>query len=115
MQEHWIEDDTMKHAGRWVKVIAHIRDNATGEIRQYPTSEPIDDGEEQPSTYIWDDGLYGCDCNRLLLFQQANGELEDWGDHCGSDKYAVNLENPATGRIYYREYDERASVSLYFL
>ncbi len=87
---------------RWVQVIAHIRNNATGEVHQYPTREIIDQGEEVPNVYLWEDGNYSCDCNRAQFF----GDPVTDDMPCGSERYAVNLQNPANGKVYYRELDE---------
>lgn len=78
-------------------VIAHIRKNATGEIRQYRTEELLEIGESHPSVFGWADGNYCCDCNRSRFFGDPQ-------EGCTDGRYSVNLENPATGEIYHREY-----------
>lgn len=90
----------------WVKAIAHIRLNATGEVRQYETSEIKDLDSPIPSTFNWAENNYACDCNRHLFFERAGGNEPDWEEaECGEGKYAVNLANAKTGEIYYREFD----------
>jgi hypothetical protein len=88
-----------------VKVVAHIRDNATGEVRQYQTWEIYDpeDGEH-PGVFNWEENNYSCNCNRALFFARSIGADEPDVD-CGDGKYSVNLANAKTGEIYYREFD----------
>lgn len=88
---------------KWVRIIAHIRNNGTGEIRQSKEKIMWDEKNGCPHTYIWSGGNDSCDCNRGLLFGYAVGNLS--GDiKCGKDKYSVNLENPRTGEIFYKEF-----------
>lgn len=88
----------------WVRVVAHIRSNATKEVRRYKTTELLENGEESIRTYGWEEGNFSCDCNREDFFRRAGNEEE--GDaECGDERYAVNLENPATGEIFYREFE----------
>jgi len=89
--------------GSWVRAIAHIRKNETGEIRQYETHEILADGEGFPSVFNWEENNYSCDCNRELFFERAAGnEIET--EECSDGRFSVNLENPVTGEIYYREF-----------
>ena len=85
--------------------VANIRNNGTGEIRNYDTYDDIEDGEILPSTYIWEDGNYACDCNRGLFFGYSIGEKYKDIDHeCGDEKFAVNL-TLHDGTVFYREYE----------
>lgn len=87
----------------WVEIVAHIKNNETGEIRKYKTMIIWDEENGCPHTCIWSSGKDSCDCNRGLLFGYAVGNLS--GDiKCGEGKYSVNLENPRTGEIFYKEY-----------
>ena len=96
-----IEDGTT-----WVKIVALIRNNKTGEIREYKDevwwdyNEPYDD---YPNDFMWSEGNYSCDCNRHLFFQRAKNEDEDNAE-CGDDLYSVNLKNPKGGKIFYKEF-----------
>jgi hypothetical protein len=90
---------------KWVSVIAEIRENATGEVREHRSDEILDDGEETPNTYMWEEGNYSCDCNRRLFFERANGEDEDIDSQCTGGKFSVRLRNAKTGKIYYDEFD----------
>lgn len=104
----WITVETIEQRerkGRFVVCMAHIRNNATGEVRSYQTRELLWEEEGHPCTFIWEIGNYGCDCNRALFFGYAAGEKQEDIIHpCGHEGYSVNLENPVTGEVYYREY-----------
>jgi predicted dehydrogenase len=88
-----------------VKIIALIRKNKTGEIREYKDELYWGNWyqDEEPSTYIWEDGNYSCDCNRYLFFQRVKNENED-NEECGDELYSVNLKNPKNEEIFYKEY-----------
>ena len=92
----------------WVKVVAYVRNNATGEIRQYRT-EGIWDKEAHDgpvSTWIWEEGNFSCDCNRKIFWGNAAGEDYLSDSPCGDGGFSVNLQNPKTGQIFYREYGD---------
>lgn len=89
----------------WVRVIAHIRKNSTGEVRQYETQEIMDEGQDKPNNFNWAENNYSCDCNREIFFERAIGkEIEDRDNDCGHGKFSVNLQNPVTGDFYYTEF-----------
>lgn len=88
---------------RWVRAIAHILKNATGEVRKYESHEILEGCDESPSSYIWQEGNFHCDCNRELFFERA-AEREIETEQCSYGRFSVNLENPADGQIYYREF-----------
>jgi len=90
--------------GRWVKVKAHIRNNATNVVRVYDTEEILKDDEECPNDWSWTNGNYGCDCNRELFFLRANGDVEPEDSVCSTGRFSVNLQNPVTGEFYYKEF-----------
>lgn len=104
----WIREDVPTHPikdGAWVKIIAHLKNNETGEVRKYETSTCLDDGEPYPHAYIWEEGNYSCDCNRELFFDYAAGKQYDEIETvCSDGRFSVNLENPATGEVWYREF-----------
>ena len=87
----------------WVKVIAWIRKNTTGCIAKYDTSEPLEHNAKHPSVYNWSEGNYGCDCNRELFFERVKERAVN--EACSEGRFSVNLENPATGEFYYKEYE----------
>ena len=87
----------------WVRCIAHIRKNATGEIRHYESNEVLYENEEHPPTFNWEENNFSCDCNREIFFERSVGnEIEP--EKCYNGRFSVNLENPITGNIYYREF-----------
>lgn len=101
-----IKTHPLKNA-RWVRCVAHIRKNATGEVRRYETDEILEDGEMRPSVFNWEENNYSCDCNRALFFGYAAGlKYEDMPEReCTHGQFSVNMENPVTGKIYYREFE----------
>lgn len=103
MNQNW---DVIKKRDEyiWVKIIAHIKDNDTGEIRKYETDAIYDEESEMPSIFIWEEGNFSCDCNRHLFFRRAKNEQDDFGFECGHSRYSVNLQNPKTGEYFYREF-----------
>lgn len=86
---------------RWVRVIAHIRKNSTGEVRRHKCSEILHDDESAPSDFNWSENNFSCDCNRELFFEIGNDFDKE---ECSDGRFSVNLENPVTGEIYYREF-----------
>lgn len=110
--EEWTEDEDARHPlkdGKWVKVDAVIRENATGIVRVFETSEILCDGEVEPNPVNWTEGNFSCDCNRILFFGYAAGETfgeTESHDGCaGEGAYSVRLRNPKTGRVYYSEFE----------
>ena len=98
-----IKTHPLKNA-RWVRCVARIRKNATGEVRRYETDEILEDGETHPSVFNWEENNFSCDCNRELFFERSAGnEIET--EECSDGRFSVNLENPVTGEIYYREFE----------
>lgn len=91
----------------WVECIAEIRDNETGEVREYETNEIIDIDSKYPSVFNWEENNYACDCNRRLFFKRVKNEEteEDWDIACSDGKYSVNLKNKKNGEVYYREFN----------
>ena len=92
--------------GGWVKVVAEIRKNDTGEVREYETDEILMNDEDYPNPFNWSDNNYSCDCNRLLFFNRAGNEEkeEDWNVECTDGRFSVNLKNKKDGEYYYREF-----------
>lgn len=109
MENKWIyvKDRTSKIDNHiLVECIVEIRDNKTGEIREYETQELLGIGEEYPSVFNWGENNYSCDCNRRLFFKRVENEEtdEDWDMECSNGKFSVNLKNKKDGEIYYREF-----------
>jgi len=106
---NWIEvkkDNYQMKGYICVKCIAEIRNNETGEIREYETDEILDLGSEHPNIFNWEENNFSCDCNRLLFFKRAGNEKseDDWDVQCSDGKFSVNLKNKKDGKVYYREY-----------
>lgn len=67
-----------------------IRKNETGEVRVYKYELDRDE-DGSFNTYIWEEGNYACDCNRMLFFARVNGEEEDWESPCSDYKYSIEI------------------------
>lgn len=107
--ELWEEVDLPTHRlkdARWVAVVAEIRDNATGVIRECPCKEILNNDAAEPNRFNWDEGNYACDCNRRLFFARAGGESEPKDVECSWNRFSVRLRNKHTGRVYYNEFNE---------
>jgi hypothetical protein len=89
----------------WVAIIHEIRDNRTGEVRRANDEAILNEETGEPSTYIWSDGNFSCDCNRQLFFWRAGGEDDTREHQCGHERFSVRLINPETGRVFYDEFD----------
>lgn len=90
----------------WVEIIAVIRKNETGEIREYVTSAILED-DNTIFTFGWCEGNYSCDCNRNLFFLRANNEDEEeaWEyDNCSEGEYSVQLLNSVDRSMLYKEF-----------
>lgn len=94
---HVVEKEPPHDNLTWVKIVAHIRNNKSGTVRQYKTDAIFDDDENCVSTYIWEEGNFACDCNRQLFFDGSDAD-------CGDERFDVNLQNPKTGGYFYKEF-----------
>jgi hypothetical protein len=91
----------------WVRVVARIRHEATGQIRYYDCDQILEPGERDPNDYIWSEGNYACDCNRMIFFNRGSGvEIDFDSTVCSDGAFAVQLINPMTGRVYYDEFEQ---------
>jgi len=91
---------------KMVNIIIHIRDNETGEVHSYPDKAGWDEENREPTFFFWEEGNYSCDCNRESAWHWAVGEEEfvEKGT-CGTEIFDLNIENPATKEIVYREFE----------
>lgn len=63
-----------------------IRRNSDGEIRRYTSPVDWDDN----SLYWWQEGNFGCDCNRRDCFERAGGREPGHDESpCGDEAFAV--------------------------
>ena len=95
----WIEVKKESHQIKnciWVECIAEIRNNDTGEIREYETHEILEIGDEHPSVFNWEENNYSCDCNRFLFFKYAKNidvSDEEFNNlECTNGNFSVNLK-----------------------
>lgn len=106
--DEWEELEVPTHpikGGKWVAIVAEIRDNATGVVRQYQSDDILMRGDAEPSSYVWEDGNYSCDCNRRLFFARAANDDENFDSECSYGLYSVRLRNKKSGRVFYSEFD----------
>ena len=96
-----------KTNGMQVMIIVHIRNNATGKIKEVYTLVPVevysDEEKIYPNLfkYTEDNG------NRHYLFSDVEGS--DFGIDVGcNDKtaYSIRILNPATKKFIYEEFDK---------
>ena len=97
--KNWIIVKSPNPKEIWVKIIARIKNNKTGQIKEYETIEIWNEYTNKPYTYNWEEGNYSCDCNRALMFDGSNIP-------CSTGKFSVNLVNPKTNEVFYKEFDE---------
>lgn len=93
----------------WVKAVARIRKEETGEVRAFNTQELLEDGADYPGVFNWEENNFSCDCNRENFFEQAGGNMDFFDSeekHCSDGRFRVNLVNPKNGEVYYKEFDE---------
>lgn len=92
-----------------MKVVAHIRNPDTGEVRAcpddyyakhetYPGGQPVEIGDV---LYMYEEGNYGCDCNRSLFWHRQEGEDEP-DIECGH-RWTIRLE--VDGDVLYSDMD----------
>ena len=91
----------------------HIKEVSTGTVVSFLDNVSCEhQGWSQPefsetsNPYIWSEGNFSCDCNRYIFFQRELGrEEQDSGLECGETRFRVNIENPITGEMIYREFE----------
>lgn len=66
-----------------------IRENETGNVRNY--TRDLDPKFIDSEIYLWEEGNYGCDCNRALHFAWANGDDDAPDRQCGNSAYSVQI------------------------
>ena len=89
-----------------IPCIAAIKQNSTGEIREFPIFLFIEEGETEPDFYDWECGNYSCDCNREEFFYCVGEQYEYTGySGCSDDRFSVNIFNEETKEVIYKEYE----------
>lgn len=94
-----------------MKVIVHIRNNETGEIRDHATDLPTDE-DGKPWLWQWQEDGYSCDCNRGIFFG------EDWQDEvytpacCVEGGYNVQIVEAFSDKVIYDEFDRPFQAAL---
>ena len=83
-----IKMDPPHDTNTWIQLIAKIRKNDTGEIREGKEDVLWDEDENEPHLWIWEEGNFSCDCNRELFFNRYGGVDADETE-CGDRKSVV--------------------------
>ena len=90
-----------REGDRLAEVLVQIRRNSDGKIVEMRDQLYWPAGDDEPSTYNWEDGNYACDGNRASFF----GDTSSLDEHvCSHGKYSVNLINPVCGTVVYEEF-----------
>lgn len=87
-------------ADQSVAVIAEIRLNATGEIRESRHTLSMGDGERHPRHFGWSEGNFACDCNRAIFFYADEDEPDR---ECDENAFSVRLRDAGSGAVFYDE------------
>lgn len=101
-----------------IKYTLRIRQISTGkEVDFHDEMKPWDDDPTGYSAieFLFQDGNYGCDCNRELFFLEAQNLPTDASmdsDMCGHTKYFCKATIDETGQVVFDELsgDEHAEV-----
>lgn len=84
--------------------VVHIHRTSDGEVR----TDLSHKWHPETGSYVWDDGNFGCDCNRALFFERVGGREEcdedddDDSDLCGTGGYSVRVET-LDGALLYQD------------
>lgn len=84
-----------------VEIIAEILDVETNKIVEYITKGYMQEYDEHPGIYIWEDGNFSCDCNRGLFY--TNHEV-DFKCNENENRFKVNLKNVIDNKYFYKEF-----------
>ena len=91
-------------------LIIHLHDTLTGEAAIWRTTETRQETETREEQvglirYMWSDGNYGCDCNRRLFLDRAQGrEVEVGAYPCSERRVVVDcIMDDETGELLYRD------------
>lgn len=88
-----------------IKVIVKIKNNNTGEVRKFEDELNFDEETNTPSTWMWEEGNYSCDCNRSLFFNRAGNE-DDGNHECSEGEFSANIYNIVDNSLIYEEFGE---------
>lgn len=96
--------DPERHPSRAIVPGSHLIDvhlyrPSTGDRRVYRPEYPwVEDGEGNPG-FIWDEGNYGCDCNRSLFLYNWEREPMECGNTIVIEKIVIRY----TDTVLYSE------------
>lgn len=84
-----------------VPIRVQMLNTETGERRTF--EDELYTTPDYDGLFIWDEGNYGCDCNRHLFFGRAAG-IEPHDGVCGQGKYVVeSIVRLSDGELLYSE------------
>jgi len=86
------------------EVLISLRRTADGTARTYRDTLSVD--EDWDGLFVWRDGNYRCDCNRILFFERAGGVEPDLekDDPCGYTAFVVDaIVRVSDGALLYSE------------
>lgn len=81
----------------YVPILIKMRDEATGEIRQFDEATKYVNGAI--FLFPWTEGNFSCDCNRLNMFFD-----DDLNYPCGDERISIEIYN-LSGELLYSEFD----------
>jgi len=88
---------------KYKAIITRVADGEIGEYKPDWDYEVTEDGFS--NEYIWSEGNFSCDCNRMMFFHEARGEeypVEKFEDiKCSNGKFHVRCVDVDTGAVLY--------------
>jgi len=96
--DSWDVDSSSTEEYPTIQVTVNILDTLNNNRTSIRDHILFDLEHNQPDTYLWEEGNFECDCNRGLKMYNCD-DFE-----CGSGRFRVNLINPKTNSIFYKEF-----------
>ena len=69
-------------------VVVKLRDTETGDEASYEYDVPDDADVIESQEFMWHEGNYSCDCNRMLFLARGLGR-EDPDVSCGDNRVVI--------------------------
>lgn len=82
-----------------VEVIAEILDLQTNKVVEYTTEGYMQEEDEHPGIYNWEEGNFSCDCNRGLFYTNHEVDCNE-----NENRFKVNLKNVIDNKYFYKEF-----------
>lgn len=84
-----------------VEIMAEILDLKENKIVEYITEGYMQEEDEHPGIYSWEEGNFSCDCNRCLFY--TNHKV-DFDCNENENRFKVNLKNVIDNKYFYKEF-----------